>query len=152
MANIKELFGDSDSDSDEDNIVADPNVPQQQAVDVNELFGSDDSDSDDEPAPRKPPVVQGRLKKGKAIAVSSKFDPHSLKLIPEALAFLTVIYVMRHAPIALLTSHERKSKLYGPKNERAQVRVAVVAAAAAAVARLVLPTMMTRVNMTPGRK
>ena len=58
---------------------------------------------------------------------------------------------MRHAPIALLTSHERKSKLYGPKNERAQVRVAVVAAAAA-VARLVLPTMMTRVNMTPGRK
>ena len=77
MANIKELFGDSDSDSDEDNIVADPNVPQQQAVDVNELFGSDDSDSDDEPAPRKPPVVQSRLKKGKAITVSSKFDPHS---------------------------------------------------------------------------
>ena len=60
--------------------------------------------------------------------------------------------VMRHAPIAFLTSNERKSKLYGPKNERAQVRVAVVAAAAAAVAKLVLPTMMVKMNMTPGKK
>jgi hypothetical protein len=64
---MKAIFGDSDSDSDDD-LIPSGGVAQQKEFDVDDLFKSD-SDSDDEPAPPKKAAGGGRLKKGKAAAV-----------------------------------------------------------------------------------